>query len=291
METQEIVITDALEEFRRKIRHCVEEAAHQETTIPETEWLEIVEVLRRRFNALGMIERSTEVDEFGMDALAVRGTLPTFDFLLRRYWRSTLHGVELIPSTGPALFAVTSFAALPCDVLMVAYAVYQHSRLGADGERLQFGASHICDVGNWVRFLMAPQWVALPFVQAFATRLGGLSAGFANAQRLLSRGHRIVCSCDEHSALEAAIDLGVPIIPVELRAPLFARPSAPRDDAASRETTPTENIALWMTLRELGLFALPIHWSLHFHSPIVTRDLSRDVVFKKLHAQTARNDA
>ncbi len=282
METQELAIADALEALRRDIRHRVEVAACHDTAIPETEWLEIVEVLRRRFNALGMIERSTEVDEFGMDALAVRGTLPALDFLLRRYWRTTLYGVESIPSTGPALFVTTSFTTLPVDVLMVAFAVYRSSCLGVDGASRRLEASKVRNVENWVRFLMPSQWAALPFVQAFSIRLGGLSANFANVQRLLNRGHRVVCSRDCSTAIEAAIESGAPIIPVELRAPFAVRSPRPLGVVAPEKTVSAQDPALLTILRELGVFALPVHWSLDFGSPIPTSDLSRDAILKIL---------
>lgn len=292
-QTSETVVAQALDGLRHEIRLRVQEASRQTAAVPETEWLEIVELLRRRFNTFGMMERSSEVDEFGMDALAVRGTLPVFDFLLEHYWRVSLSGVDRIPVAGPVLFAAKCFTTLPCEPLLIAHAVYRKTPHAADalpsqesterGPAAQVGRSE--QVGDWVRFLIAPQWAPLPFVQAFATRLGGLPACLATAQRLLQKQHRVVCSRAAQPVLEAALELGVPIVPVALQsAPLasWAASLPTQKSVIDTSVQAGEELSLFAVLRALGFLALPMHWSLHFEQPIETRAASRAAIREAL---------
>jgi hypothetical protein len=85
--------------------------------------LRLYEELRRRVAFLGMEERSSEVDEFGLDPTYLRGVRPILDFLYERWWRVRVVGVERIPSPPRALFVSNRSGVLPYDGLMLAHAV------------------------------------------------------------------------------------------------------------------------------------------------------------------------
>ena len=137
---------------------------------------------------------------------------------------------------------------------------------------------------DWVRFLIAPELVALPFVQALTTRLGGLPARAENASRLLKTGHRVVCCADARASIAAAVELGVPIVPVTLRGAAWAH-SERRGACKTRvDEGDGATVSVRSVLSELGFFALPLHWSMRFDLPIETHGVLPETIFEKLRA-------
>ncbi len=274
------VIPEALAELRNEIRSRVDANPAGAQAIPEMEWLEIFEQMRKRFNTLGVIERSGELDEFGLDPIAVAGTASVFDLLMDPYWRIAVSGSEKIPDSGPILFVANRSGVLPYDALMIAHAAH---RLRPEAGR--------------VRFLITRELVPVPFVQAVMTPLGGLPCSYENANRLLQRGHRVVgfpegsaaggrlfrerYRLKEFNALDpirAAQELGVPVLPVAILGPEEAHPLIHRAEALGKQfgvpylpVTPT-----FPVLGPLGALPVPTRWSIQFDDPIEVRELGSD---------------
>jgi 1-acyl-sn-glycerol-3-phosphate acyltransferase len=77
-------LREALDELRRAVRerlrpHPDETGLEEESAQPQTgerpDWMELFDELRGRISAFGMVERSGEVDDFGMDELLLRRAL------------------------------------------------------------------------------------------------------------------------------------------------------------------------------------------------------------------------
>jgi 1-acyl-sn-glycerol-3-phosphate acyltransferase len=164
------VLERALADLRRQI----------DTRLParfegRPELLTLVDELRRRIATLGMSERSFEVDEFGLETEAVERVRGLLDFLVDRYWRVDVSGLDELDLDEPMLFVANRSGLLPYDGLVVSHLV---ARRFPEAER--------------PRFLVADWLVTLPFVQPFLARLGGVRACRENAERLLRSGRSVV---------------------------------------------------------------------------------------------------
>jgi 1-acyl-sn-glycerol-3-phosphate acyltransferase len=122
-----------------------------------------------------MSERSFEVDEFGLETEAVERVRGLLDFLVDRYWRVDVSGLDELDLDEPMLFVANRSGLLPYDGLVVSHLV---ARRFPEAER--------------PRFLVADWLVTLPFVQPFLARLGGVRACRENAERLLRSGRSVV---------------------------------------------------------------------------------------------------
>ena len=181
-------LRDALEELRLAVRerlrpHPDDGGLENESAEPppgdRLDWIKLFDELRRRINAFGMVERSGEVDDFGMDELLLRRAEPLFDFLQRRYWRIEIAGLECLPASCACLLVANRSGLLPYDELMLSHVVAKQRPNEARP-----------------RFLAADWLLTLPFAQAYLARFGGVRACRENAERLL-RSRRSVIAFPE----------------------------------------------------------------------------------------------
>ena len=77
-------LREALDGLRREIRSRFPQPGEAASALSDVDWMELFQSLRRRANALGMSERSGEVDEFGMDEVVVRQAGPGLTSTARR---------------------------------------------------------------------------------------------------------------------------------------------------------------------------------------------------------------
>jgi 1-acyl-sn-glycerol-3-phosphate acyltransferase len=256
----------------------VEEVEGVEET-EEIDWMELFQAVRRRASAIGMSERSGEVDEFGMDEIVLRRTRPLLDLLQDRYWRIETHGFDRIPPS-PCLLVANRSGLLPYDGLMLSHALARASN-GSDRPR----------------FLVADWLITLPFVQPYLARLGGVRACRENAERLLSSGQSVVAFPEglkgaakvfreryrlkrfgRGGVVRVALESGVPLVPVGIVGPEEAHPILFKWGTPARAVglpffpvTPT-----FPLLGPLGVLPLPTKWVIRIGDPIDLDDLAPD---------------
>jgi len=248
------------------------------------DWMGLFDELRRRAQTIGMIERSGEVDEFGMDDVVVQRAEPLLDFLLDRYWRADVGGLGNLPVSGPCLLVGNRSGLLPYDGLMISQAV---ARWHPAGER--------------PRFLVADWLITLPFAQPTLARVGGVRACRENAERLLRGGRSVVAFPEGQKgaakvfrdryrlqrfgrggAVRVALETGVPVVPVGVVGAEEAHPVLFKLGAPARSlglpflpVTPT-----FPWFGPLGLLPLPSKWVIRFGEPLhydrLTPDDARD---------------
>lgn len=238
----------------------------------EFDWEAVFEELRRRVGTLGMVERSGEIDEFGMDEVILDRARLLLDFLMDRYWRVDVTGLDAIDAGRPNLLVANRSGLLPYDGLMLAHAVERwHPRR----ER--------------PRFLVADWLITLPFAQPYLARLGGVRACRENADRLLRTGRSVIAFPEGEKGaakvfadryrlkrfgrggvIRAAVENGVPLVPVGIVGPEEAHPILFKARAPARSVglpfvpvTPT-----FPFLGPLGLLPLPTKWIIQVGEPI-----------------------
>jgi 1-acyl-sn-glycerol-3-phosphate acyltransferase len=260
----------ALEDLRREIRSRLPDAGAADEI--EVDWLALFDEIRSRFSKLGMVDRTNEVDEFGMDAQILAQGRLLLDLLADRYWRIEVVGAEHLPRSGPCLFVGNRAGILPYDGLMVAHTV---QRLTANLGR--------------PRFMVADWLITLPFMQPYLARLGGVRACRENADRLLRTGRSVVAFPEgvkgaaktfreryrlkrfgRGGVVRAAIENRVPLVPVGIVGSEEAHPVLFKSYLPARllglpfiPVTPT-----FPMLGPLGLLPLPTKWVLSFGEPI-----------------------
>ena len=281
----------ALDGLRREIRARfpaeleVQDSPRPSETIEEIDWMALFQSVRRRASAIGMSERSGEVDEFGMDDVVLRRARPLFDLLYDRYWRVEMFGASSVPP-GPSLLVANRSGLLPYDSLMLAHAF---ARERPDEPRL--------------RFLVADWLITLPFVQPYLARLGGVRACRENAERLLETGKPIVAFPEgvkgaakvfrdryrlkrfgRGGVVRVALESGVPLIPVGIVGPEEAHPILFKWGAPARAVglpflpvTPTFPI-----FGPLGALPLPTKWIIRIGEPISLEHLEPDAASDEL---------
>jgi 1-acyl-sn-glycerol-3-phosphate acyltransferase len=283
----------ALRDLRREIRlraHSdvdfdarsdgVEERTHESSRpeVPrEFDWFAAFSELRHRLGTFGMVERSAEVDEFGMDEVTLDRSRILLDFLMDRYFRVEVLGLEAVDSGLPSLLVANRSGLLPYDGLMLAHALERwHPRHARP------------------RFLVADWLITLPFAQPFLARLGGVRACRENADRLLRKGHSVIAFPEgvkgagkvfaERYALKrfgrggvirAAVENGVPLVPVGIVGAEEAHPILFKAYTPARAlglpfipVTPT-----FPWLGPAGLIPLPTKWIVNVGEPIPLDDL------------------
>jgi 1-acyl-sn-glycerol-3-phosphate acyltransferase len=233
--------------------------------------MDLFEELRGQLGSASREERAAEVDEFGMDRAYLDRRRGVLDFLLERWWRVDVNGVEAIPAEGPVLFVANRSGVLPYDGLMISHAV--------ERERPSLGRP---------RFLVADWLVTLPFSQSALARLGGVRACQENAERLLRSGKSVVAFPEgQKGALKPFRDRyrlqrfgrggfvplaarrGAAIVPVAVVGaeevhPILFRPGiARRLLGVPLPITPT-----FPHLGPLGLIPLPTQWRIRFGTPV-----------------------
>jgi 1-acyl-sn-glycerol-3-phosphate acyltransferase len=276
----------ALVSLREEIRARFPEEQREAPPWERVDWPALYQDLRRRLSTLGMVERSGEVDEFGMDEVELQRFRPLFDFLYDRYWRVDLAGTEFVPESGPCLLVANRSGLLPYDGLMLAHAL--------ERERPSEGRP---------RFLVADWLITLPFVQPIVARLGGVRACRENAERVLESGRSIVAFPEgakgatkvfreryrlkrfgRGGVVRVALALGVPLVPVGIVGAEEAHPILFKEHTAARmlglpflPVTPT-----FPLLGPLGVVPLPSKWVVRIGSPLLLDHLEPDAAEDEL---------
>ena len=270
----------ALSDLRRKIRSRSStrpETRVDNESLREFDWQAAFNELRHRFGSLGMVERSGEVDEFGMDDVSLDRSRMLLDFLMDRYWRAEVSGLDAIDSGGPNLFVANRSGLLPYDGLMLSHAV---ERWHPTRDR--------------PRFLVADWLMTLPFAQPYLAQLGGVRACRENADRLLRTGHSGIAFPEgvrgaakvfaeryrlkrfgRSGVIRAALENRAPLVPVGIVGAEEAQPILYKADLPARAiglpfapVTPT-----FPLLGPLGLLPLPTKWIIRVGEPIPLEDL------------------
>jgi 1-acyl-sn-glycerol-3-phosphate acyltransferase len=265
-------LREALEDLRQEINTRFSRSREAPDSATRFDWMELYDELRHRLSTLGMVERSGEVDEFGMDEVVLQHTHRLLDFLLERYWRVEIQGLENLPDSDPVLLVANRSGLLPYDGLMVSHA------LGRDGE-----------LARRPRFLVADWLITLPFVQPYLARLGGVRACRENADRLLRSGRSVIAFPEgvkgaaklfreryrlkrfgRGGVVRTALANRVPLVPVGIVGAEEAHPvlfkwrlPAPALGLPFVPVTPT-----FPLFGPLGLLPLPSKWVLVFGEPV-----------------------
>ena len=282
-------LREALEDLRREIRLRVPDPKVRERKTvegqSEIDFVALVDGLRSRLATLGMREWTVEVDDFGLDRDLVQRAEPLLDWMQSVYWRIDVVGSEHLPEGSPALFVANRAGILPWDGLMLSHVIR--------GLAPRFGRP---------RHMLADWLMTLPFVQSFVTRMGGVRACRENADRLLRTGRSVIAFPEgakgatktfreryrlkrfgRGGVVRAAIENGVPIVPVGLVGPEEAHPVMFKSHRVARAVglpflpiTPT-----FPFLGPLGAVPLPTKWVMVFGEPM-TPPFSTDATAEAL---------
>ncbi len=269
-------LKEALDELRVEIRTRLhpEDARRVAAAEDGIDLLALFDELRRRAQTIGIREQTGEVDDYGFEPDAVAALEPLVDFLIDRYWRVDVHGLEHVPRDQPCLFVANRSGLLPYDGIVLTRLL----------ERAGFSRP---------RFLVADWLITLPFVQSTLARWGGLRACRENADGLLRSGHSVIAFPEGEKgaakvfrlryqmqrfgrggAVRAAIENGVPLVPVGLVGPEEAHPILFKSRLPARlfglpflPVTPTFPLA-----GPLGALPLPTKWVVNFGEPTNLED-------------------
>jgi 1-acyl-sn-glycerol-3-phosphate acyltransferase len=276
----------ALHDLRAEIRSRFPADREGAPLSQKVDWDELFGAARRRFSTLGMIERSGQVDEFGMEDVAVRRVRPLLDFLFDHYWRVELKGLENVPETGPCLLVANRSGLLPYDGLMLSHAI---EREHPSGQR--------------PRFLVADWLMHLPFVHASVAQIGGVRACRENAERLLASERFVVVFPEgvkgaakvfreryqlkrfgRGGVVRVALETGAPLVPVGIAGAEEVHPILFKVGTLARTlglpflpVTPT-----FPLLGPLGFLPLPSKWMIRIGEPIAVDHLEPEVATDEL---------
>ncbi|HEX6276123.1 MAG TPA: 1-acyl-sn-glycerol-3-phosphate acyltransferase [Polyangiaceae bacterium] len=114
--------------------------------------------------------RAEEVDDFGLDPAFEERIRPVSEFLLRRYFRTKIEGINNVPANGRCLLVSNHSGTLPLDGLMLRTAL-----------RLEHPSA------RELRWLAEDFLFYLPFAGVFMNRVGAVRACQENAERLLEK--------------------------------------------------------------------------------------------------------
>ena len=259
----------AVSDLRAEIQNRL---THDRESLAPAQWARFFQVLRRRAGPLGMSERTANVDLFGMDRDIVQSMLPVMDFFADRYWRIEVRGAENLPRDAPSVLVANAGGPVPYDALMLSHVF----------ARLRNPVEH-------PHFLVADWLVSTPFVQPGVTRLGGVRACHANAQRLLQWEHPMIVFPEgfrgsakpfqdryqlapfgTETGIRAGIEAGATLVPVGIVGAEEAHPILYKDSISGRALglpfvplTPT-----FPMLGLLGLMPLPSKWVISIGEPL-----------------------
>ena len=273
-------LDEALESLRAEIRSRFTPAPLRQPSPGESALISMVAELRQRLATFGMSEQSGEVDEFGMDEVALRRARPFLELLFDAWWRVDVTGLDAMPPTGPCLLAANRSGLVPYDGLMLAHAV---ERFDPRGGR--------------PAFMVADRLAALPFVQPSLVRLGGVRACPENAHRLLAAGRRVIAFPEgargatklfrdryrlqrfaRGGVVRVALETRTPLVPVGVVGAEEAHPLLFKTHGLARAVglsflpvTPT-----FPLLGPFGLVPLPAKWAIRVGDPLALGDVPPD---------------
>jgi 1-acyl-sn-glycerol-3-phosphate acyltransferase len=225
----------------------------------------------RKLGEFGLRDRSSQVDEFGMDSVYRSSIRPVMEFLFRRWWRVRREGISRIPDRGPALLIGNHAGLVPYDAAMVA-----------------FGVEKRHPAKRRVRFLIEDWFATLPFANPMIARAGAVRGNRENAERLLRTGHLVgafpegtkgslkyyrdryrVQRFGRGGSVRLAMRTGVPIVPFAIVGSEEIYPVVAKANWLARIVGLEElPIAINVLLGPLGLVPLPSRWVIRFGEPI-----------------------
>ncbi len=225
----------------------------------------------RKLGEFGLRDRSSQVDEFGMDSVYRSSIRPVMEFLFRRWWRVRLEGISRIPDRGPALLIGNHAGLVPYDAAMVA-----------------FGVENRHPAKRRVRFLIEDWFATLPFANPLIARAGAVRAHRENAERLLRTGHLVgafpegikgslkyyrdryrVQRFGRGGSVRLAMRMGVPIVPFAIVGSEEIYPVVAKANWLAKIVGLEElPIAMNVLLGPLGFIPLPSRWIIRFGEPI-----------------------
>jgi|ETNmetMinimDraft_30_1059905.scaffolds.fasta_scaffold01803_1 1-acyl-sn-glycerol-3-phosphate acyltransferase len=276
----------ALESLRTEIRSRFPAGPRPSSSFGVPALVSIFSELRQRLATFGMHEQPGDVDEFGMDEVALRRARPLLELLFDTWWRVEVKGLERLPPTGPCLLAANRSGLVPYDGLMLANAV---ARFDPRGLR--------------PAFMVDDRMAALPFVQPYLARLGGVRACSDNARRLLGSGRRVIAFPEgargatklfreryrlqrfaRGGVVRVALQTQAPLVPVGVVGAEEAHPVLFKTHGTARAVgfsflpvTPT-----FPLLGPLGLVPFPTKWTMRFGEPLELRELPPDAEHDEL---------
>lgn len=215
-------------------------------------------------------------DAYGYDPEFYEVIKPLLDFLFDQYWRVTVHGIEHVPSEGPALLVSNHSGVLPWDGAMVSLAVQKEH----PNPRL-------------VRGLYANWFPSLPFLSLILTKMGMVLAHPDNGRRLLNEGELVLVFPEGYKGpsklfkeryrlqrfgrggfVQMALETNAPMIPVAVVGSEEIYPVIGRADALGKPFgipyVPITPLFPWTGL--LGAIPLPSKWSITFEPAISTAE-------------------
>lgn len=271
-------LKEALEDLRGEIRSRL---GDRRTAGPgSSELFALFDEFRKRAASAGIRERAGEVDDFGLDADALAAIEPLSDFLIDRYWRVEVHGLEHVPRDVPCLFVANRSGLLPYDGLVLARLL---ERAGLSRPR----------------FLVADWLITLPFAQPALARWGGLRACRENTDGLLRTGRSVIAFPEglkgaakvfreryrlqrfgRGGAVRAALENAVPLVPVgvvgaEEAHPVLFKARLP-GQLLGLPFLPVTPTFPWAG--PLGMLPLPTKWVVRFGPPL---DLSAEATARE----------
>jgi 1-acyl-sn-glycerol-3-phosphate acyltransferase len=173
------VLEARLDGLIRGARPTPETPATSSAVVPErvepppsvaTEDLSQSPYFEKQWGRQGRRNRDEEVDDFGLDPAYEERLRPLSEFLLKRYFRTKIEGIENVPAKGRCLLVSNHSGTLPLDGLMLRTAL-----------RLEHASA------RELRWLAEDFLFYLPFAGVFMNRVGAVRACQENAERLLEK--------------------------------------------------------------------------------------------------------
>lgn len=218
-----------------------------------------------------LADRSLVVDAFGFDPREAARLEPLVRWLVDRWFRVEVEGVESVPAEGRAILVANHAGAIPFDGLVITHLV-RRAHPGRD-----------------VRWLAEDEAHHFPFFGPLMSRLGSVRACPENARLLLEREAALAVFPEGNAGLrksfrhryrlqrfgrggvvKLALRTGSPVIPVaavggEETYPVLAR-TRWFTEALGVSFLPITPLFPW--LGPLGLLPLPSRWCVRFGAPL-----------------------
>ena len=225
----------------------------------------------RQWGRGGLRDRADDVDEFGYDPSYDRRLRPFFEAVYRRWFRTTVRGIEAVPKDN-AILVANHGGALPWDGVML---------------RMALALDHPAQPA--LRWLVEDAVFHRAFLGARLNRIGAVRACQDNASRLLDRGallavfpegdkgatklHRDRYQLQRFGRggyVKLALRKQRPIIPVAIVGAEDANPLLFRLGlrSAGRRVPHLPITPTFPFLGPLGLLPLPSRWEIRFGEPI-----------------------